>query len=52
MKRVLASIAVALVVCFMSWAAGFDFNERGLDALMTAYVALCAAGLTYIAWSK
>lgn len=54
MKRLLASIAAALVVCALAWIGGFDFNERGFDALFVAFYALLAAGLTYICpiWSN
>lgn len=54
MKRWIASIAAALVVCGLAWLGGFDFNERGVDALFVAGFALYVAGFTYFfpSWSK
>lgn len=54
MKRALASIVAALWVCGLAWIAGFDFNERGFDALFVAGVAVVVGVFTYLIpiWSK
>jgi hypothetical protein len=49
MKRILASIGGGLVVLGMSWLFGFDFDERGPHAVMTAYLAVAVALWVYFA---
>ena len=54
MKRILASIGGGLAVLGMSWLLGFDFDERGLAAFVTAYcaIAIPAAIYTFPGWKK
>lgn len=47
MKRILASIGGGLAVLGMSWLFGFDFDERGPAAAMTAYFAVLVALCVY-----
>lgn len=52
MKRTAFSIAFAAIVPFLAWTAGFDFNERGGVALLTAYCAIVIFlfAYTYPGW--
>ena len=49
MRRVLAAIAGASIGLSLAWLAGFDFNERGLGALVVALISLilAATGAAY-----
>lgn len=53
MKRVIVSVAAGGVACLFSWLLGFDFNERGVEAFVTAYLAMAVAGCAYFcpAWA-
>lgn len=48
MKRITFSLGATAVVCLFSWLLGFDFNERGDSAFVTAYLALFAFGIAYV----
>jgi len=52
--RYLISILTGLVVCFLAWCGGFDFNERGPGAFLVAAFGLCAVVMTYTypGWRK
>ena len=47
--KVLMAILSPLIVCFLAWAAGFDFDQRGEEALFVSILCLIAIGgsLTY-----
>jgi len=47
MKRIAWTIGLAALVPVMAWLLGFDFNERGLAAFLTACMTLAAALMTY-----
>lgn len=46
-RPVLAAAVAALVVLSLAWIAGFNFNERGINAFFVAYIALWLAALAY-----
>lgn len=48
MKKWIRAIGVAFIVCFMSWLTGFDFDQRGVTAFSTAYLAISLAVFAYL----
>lgn len=54
MKRLVASVCIALIIPALAWLAGFDFNERGVSALFTAVGAsfTFVAAYSYPFWPK
>ena len=47
MKRVLVSLASAMIVPIGFWLAGWDFNERGGQALFCYVFTVLIAGIIY-----
>ena len=52
--RYLISLLSGLIVCFLAWCGGFDFNERGSAAFFVAYFSLFIMGVVYSfpGWNK
>jgi hypothetical protein len=52
LPRVLCSIACGLVSPIMAWCAGYDFDERGMNALFTfiGFTFLAGACYTFPGW--
>lgn len=50
----IGAAAGAIFLLIAAWLAGFDFNERGFNAVMTYLLTIfCAAtggGISYLAW--
>lgn len=44
-RRVIAAVATAAAICALAWLHGFDFNERGTEALVVAYLSVWFGGL-------
>ena len=42
-----AGLAAAIVL-FMAWVAGYDFDERGAEALLIAWLAFSASGFAFM----
>jgi hypothetical protein len=47
MKRIVRSIFAVAIVCAFAWIAGFDFDERGVNAFFTAFLAASIALIFY-----
>lgn len=54
MKRIVYSVLAALGVCALAWLMGYDFDERGGQAVGTALAAIGVAGFIYSCplWDK
>lgn len=48
MKRLLASILAAAVVCAIAWIFGFDFDKRGAEAGFLAVITIWCGGAVYL----
>jgi len=49
MKKYIYALLVVAVVFLMSWAQGFNFDERGSTLFITLYLAISLGGLAYVA---
>lgn len=46
-KRIFITACAPIAVCSLAWLAGFDFDRRGFNAFMVAYIAFFS---TCFAW--
>lgn len=44
-KRTLAFILSFVIVCFLAWVGGVEFNERGINLAFTLWMALLLSGV-------
>lgn len=44
-KRTLAFILTFIIVCFLAWVGGVEFNERSMNLAFTLWMALTFSGI-------